>query len=181
MFNLIIKDTDVGFENLEYKTQKSRTASRGIVVNGDKIALLYKSNKNEYKLPGGGIENDEEPTEAFKREILEETGCEVEIIEKLGTSEEFKSHTNFYQLSHIFLAKLIKDTNQLNLTEKEINEGSKPIWVTLDEAITLVNSSFDKLKESTYDKCDNVYSTRFVIKRDLKILTEYKKILNKNN
>ena len=101
--------------------------------------------------------------ETFKREILEETGCEVEIIEKLGTSEEFKSHTNFYQLSHIFLAKLIKDTNHLNLTEKEIDEGSKPIWVTLDEAITLVKNSFDKLKASTFDKDDNEYSSKFGI------------------
>lgn len=29
--------------------------------------------KNEYKLPGGGIDKGENPEEAFKRETLEET------------------------------------------------------------------------------------------------------------
>ena len=48
----------------------------------EKIAIFYKSNKNEYKLPGGGMENDENPEEAFKREVLEETGCVVEIVNK---------------------------------------------------------------------------------------------------
>ena len=45
-----------------------RLGARGIVIKEDgKIAVFYKSNKNEYKLPCGGIENNEAPEEAFKR------------------------------------------------------------------------------------------------------------------
>lgn len=60
-----------------------RNGARGIVIRQDgKIAIFYKSNKKQYKLPGGGIENNETPEIAFKREVLEETGCNVEIIKK---------------------------------------------------------------------------------------------------
>lgn len=62
-----------------------RLGARGIAIREDgKIAIFNKSNKNEYKLPGGGLEGEgegeEEPEEAFKREVLEEIGCEIEII-----------------------------------------------------------------------------------------------------
>ena len=36
-----------------------------------------KKKKNEYKLPGGGIDYGETPNEAFIREALEETGCKI--------------------------------------------------------------------------------------------------------
>ena len=60
-----------------------RLGARGIAIREDgKIAIFNKSNKNEYKLPGGGLEGEgeEETEEAFKREVLEEIGCEIEII-----------------------------------------------------------------------------------------------------
>ena len=60
-----------------------RWGARGRAIREDgKIAIFNKSNKNEYKLPGGGLEGEgeEEPEEAFKREVLEEIGCEIEII-----------------------------------------------------------------------------------------------------
>lgn len=60
-----------------------RLGARGIAIREDeKIAIFNKSNKNEYKLPGGGLEGEgeEEPEEDFKREVLEEIGCEIEII-----------------------------------------------------------------------------------------------------
>ena len=76
--NLICKltDTDIGEKYIETENPQLRLASRGIVIRYDgKIAVFNKSNKNEYKLPGGGVEDDEIPEETFKREVLEETGC----------------------------------------------------------------------------------------------------------
>jgi len=84
-----VTDKDIGEIPVEMKNPRTRLGARGIVVREDgKIAVFNKANKNEYKLPGGGIEGKEEPKEAFKREVLEETGCEVEIIETIGTIEE---------------------------------------------------------------------------------------------
>ena len=71
----IISDKDVGLEDVELNNPKVRYASRGIIRNSGKIAIFYKENKNEYKLPGGGMDEGETPEECFIREVKEETGC----------------------------------------------------------------------------------------------------------
>ena len=179
--NLICKltDTDIGEKYIETENPQLRLASRGIVIRDDgKIAVFNKYNKNEYKLPGGGAEDDEIPEETFKREVLEETGCVVEIIEQLGTTEEYKGKSNFKQISNVFIGKVIEDTKQLNITQKEKDEGARLLWETPQKALELITDCFSKLIESDYE---SVYSTKFVVLRDRKILEYYinafKKIL----
>lgn len=166
-----ITDKDFGIDPQEMNNYRLRVAARGIVIRDDgKIAIQNKSNKNEYKLVGGGMEKNEDPTVAFKREVLEEAGCEIEIIEQLGVTEEYKSLQNLKQISNIFVAKVIKDTHTLDLTEKEKNEGAKLLWLEPKEALKLIIDCYDKLLPSEYD---NVYDTRFVVLRDRKILEYY--------
>lgn len=171
--NVIAKLTneDFGLEPKKLENYHTRKASRGIVIREDgKIAIQNKSNKNEYKLVGGGIEGDEAPSIAFKREVLEEAGCEVEIVEQLGIIEEERSEINLKQISYIFVARVTNDTHKLNLTEKEKSEGAKLLWVEPKEALDLIINCYDKLLPSDYE---NVYATRFVVTRDRKILEYY--------
>lgn len=166
-----ITDEDIGEKIIDMENPKLRLGARGIVIREDeKIAVFNKSNKNEYKLPGGGLEGEEKPEEAFKREVLEETGCEVEIIENLGTTEEYKSLNNFKQISYVFVGKVIKDTKQLNVTEKEKDEGAKLLWENPEKALKLITECFDKLNASKYE---SIYSTKFVVLRDKRILEYY--------
>ena len=171
--NIICKLTDkyFGINEIEMNEPKIRLASRGIVLDKDgKIALQNKTKKNEFKLIGGGMESSEEPKEAFKREVLEETGCEIEIIEELGITEEYRSQKNFKQTPYVFVSKVINDTHRLGLTEKEENEGAKLLWVEPKEALELIINCYDKLLPSKYN---NLYETRFVVLRDRKILEYY--------
>ena len=166
-----ITDEDIGEKIIDMENPRLRLGARGIVIRDDgKIAIFNKSNKNEYKLPGGGLEGEEKPEEAFKREVLEETGCEIEIIETLGTTEEYKSLNNFKQISYVFVGKVLKDTKQLNVTEKEKDEGAKLLWKTPEKALELITECFDKLVASKYE---SIYSTKFVVLRDSKILKYY--------
>ena len=166
-----ITDEDIGEKTINMENPKLRLGARGIVIREDgKIAIFNKSNKNEYKLPGGGLEGEEKPEEAFKREVLEETGCKVEIIETLGTTEEYKSLNNFKQISYVFVGKVLKDTKQLNVTEKEKDEGAKLLWENPEKALELIKECFDKLVASKYE---SIYSTKFVVLRDSKILEKY--------
>ena len=168
----IIKDEDFGLKSREFNNPRTRIGARGIVIKNNKIALFNKTNKNEYKLPGGGVENDEDIEEAFKREVKEETGCDVEIIKKLGTIEEHKTLDNFKQISHVFVSKVIRDTNELGLTEKEKDEGAKLIWTTLEEGLELITNCFDKLVASLYE---DLYHSKFIVLRDRSILEYYLK------
>ena len=172
----ILTDEEFGIKPIDFNNPKIRNGARGIIINEDgKLAIFNKVNKNEYKLPGGGIKEGETPEEAFKREALEETGCEIEIIKCLGTIEEHKSQENFKQISYLFIAKVIRNNNKCNFTEKEKNEGARLLWVDENEAINLVKNCIDSIKASEYE---NVYHTKFIVKRDTYILEEY--INNKN-
>lgn len=172
----VLKDEDFGLESVEFNNPRIRYGARGIIIREDgKIAIFNKSNKNEYKLPGGGVDNGEDIKEAFKREALEETGCEIEIIKELGTIEEHKSLDNFKQISYLFVGKVLKDNNQLELTQKEKDEGAKLLWVDKEEGLKLIIDCFENLKESKYE---NLYHSKFIVLRDRYILEYYLETLN---
>lgn len=171
----VVDDSDFGNQNVSMNNPQTRVGARGIVCFDEKIAIFNKANKNEFKLPGGGVEDNEDLELAFKREVLEETGCEIDIVCKLGEFEERKTIENFKQTSHVFVANVTKQTEQLNLTEKEKIEGATLLWVALDKAIELVGGCLKNLKPSQFD---SVYRTRFMVLRDLKILLYYKDYLN---
>ena len=167
----VLVDEDFGLKSVEFNNPRIRKGARGIIINSDgKIAVFNKASKNEYKLPGGGIDEGENPEEAFKREALEETGCEIEIINSLGTIEEHKSLDKFKQTSYIFVAKVVNDTHKLNLTQKEKDEGAQLLWVDDTEALKLITDCYDKLKESKYE---NLYHSKFIALRDRYILEYY--------
>lgn len=175
-----VNDKSLGLNDLKVNDEcKVRYGSRGIVIeqNGD-IAIFNKRSKNEYKLPGGGIEEGENPMEAFMREIMEETGCEIEIIDYLGLAVEEKGQTNFKQISYVFVAKVLNNTKGLHLTEKEKDEDAVVMWVSLREAVELVNGCINNLVGSKYD---DLYRSLFMVKRDSEILNYYKEIYLKEN
>jgi len=175
-----INDKNLGLEEFKINDEcKIRYGSRGIIVdqNGN-IAIFNKRSKNEYKLPGGGLKEGEKPEEAFIREIMEETGCEIEITDYLGLAIEEKGQTNFKQISYVFVARVLNNTECLHLTEKERDEDAIVMWVSLEEAIELVNGCINNLVGSKYD---DLYRSLFMVKRDSEILNYYKEIyLGKN-
>lgn len=178
--NLIgkISDIDIGEEEIVCENPNTRTAVRVILINDDnKIAILHKKNKNEYKLVGGGVDEGESYEEALKRETLEESGCKIEILSELGYIEEYRGKMNFKQFSYVYVAKVIEDTKVLHLTQKEIDEGSEICWFKPIEALQKISECYDKVKASEYS---SVYSTKIIIKRDMFILQKYLESINDN-
>lgn len=148
-----------------------RLGARGIVLNGvGDIALIHKTLKNEYKLPGGGIDEGEDPAAAFIRECREELGCMVEIIEELGTAVEYKSQENFKQLSFVYVAKKVDELDSRSLTDKEKDEGTEFVWLPKLQALGVMKRSLGELKQSKYD---SIYRTKFMVLRDIRILEYY--------
>ena len=169
-----VTDEDIGEEMVKMNGPIHRKAARGIVLDEQgNMAVFYKKNKNMYKLPGGGLEQGESFEEAFIRETKEEVGCEVEIIDCMGYIEEYKTKSNYMQTSYVFIGKVIKKLKELSLTKMEEAEGGERLWLKPEETLEKMKQNYDKLLASEYT---NLYSTKIVAKRDIKIIEEYLKV-----
>lgn len=171
----VLTDLDFDLEVKEFNNPRIRYGARGIVFNDkNEIAILNKANKNEYKLVGGGIEENEDPTIAFKREVLEETGCKIEIDDCLGIIKEEKTQDNFIQTSYIYVAHILEDTKQLQLTDEEIDDGSQLLWLNIDDAMDRIKSCENSIVASKHEGNMSIYHTKFIVRRDYTILKYYK-------
>jgi 8-oxo-dGTP diphosphatase len=172
---LIKKITDSDFigGTSEFMDTISRYGSRGVLVDDlENVAMMYMSEINLYKLPGGGVENRETAEDAFLREIHEETGYEAEIIHRLGYIEEHKIRNNFMQFSYCYIAKAKKSASNTVLSESEMQLGMVVKWMTIQKALEVM--------EDSMLKCDD-YSDKFMIFRDKTILEHAFNVLNKKS
>lgn len=69
----------------------------GILIRDKKVLLIKKSRgayKGMFDLPGGSIEFGEKVEEALKRELMEETGVELNSCSFIGYNEYFCDYLN---------------------------------------------------------------------------------------
>lgn len=147
-------------ENYEEISYKIRKASRAVVFNEEnKIAILNVSNDNYYKLPGGGIEKDEDIITALRRELIEEVGVEVDVLDELGIIIEYRDNFKQLQISYCYLCKVVGEYQKTSFTEEEKNDGFILEWASLNEAISI-------LEKDNPEK----YMGKFIRERDLEFL-----------
>ena len=76
------------------KPKQTKSAS-GIVVNSDGKVLVVDQMRTSWSLPKGHIKETEDPIEAAKREIYEESGItRLKFVRELGSYERYKIDKN---------------------------------------------------------------------------------------
>lgn len=166
----IITDADFGLTPKSLENAVTRSGARGIILDDQgKVAVLHMTNIDVYKLIGGGVEKGEEPAEAFEREALEESGCQVKIDRELGVIREEKSQDAFVQNSFVYVAHVTKNTSEFHYTETERSRGSELVWLTPEDALAKIEHSL----AHPHTSGDDLYQLRFVLKRDIEILKRY--------
>lgn len=133
-------------KEFDYKDYKSdgtvgvRPSVRGIIIKGDKLALVYVEEYDYYTFPGGGVEVCESLEEAVIREVREELGLKVipESIREYGKIiRKEKGHIDdcFVQENNTFLCDVYDGVFEQELDYYEKQEKYKLAWVTPKEAI----------------------------------------------
>ncbi|WP_261817554.1 NUDIX hydrolase [Vibrio gallicus] len=118
-----------------------RMATRAIALQGDKILLLYTERYEDYSLPGGGLEQDEDLIKGMVRELEEETGAvNIRNIKPFGVYEEFRPwHKDDADVMHMhsycFTCDVDSELGEPNFEEYEIKNGMQAQWVPLVDAI----------------------------------------------
>ena len=123
---------------LPWKNKGFRAACRWVVIDENgQIPLIFDSYKKWYKLPWWWVEWDESKIETFRREIKEETGCEIENIKEIWKVIEKVS--DWEQINYCFIWRIVSKWEP-HFTQKEIERWCELKWVTLDEAVSLIKN-----------------------------------------
>lgn len=115
----------------EEKNNITRNAIAVIVNADNKILLLKRADNKDYWMPnkwslvGGGVEKgDKSPTDACKREILEETGLEINNLVEIFTIKREKS------VEYLFAGRYNGDSTEIILDK---NENVSYGWYSVGE------------------------------------------------
>lgn len=93
--------------------------------------------RNRYDLPGGGIEPNESMHNALHREMLEETGLKIQILEDIGTCEflvpsPVDTFTHLHHIVHLCFVHPI--TQQIQApTQFDEQDVAGAHWVNLKQ------------------------------------------------
>jgi 8-oxo-dGTP diphosphatase len=133
-----------------------RKFSAGGVVHSDGKFLTIKwLSEGTVELPKGTVEEGETPEQACIREILEETGYNVKIVELLMVSTfmfDWKDGNKYKKTVHYYLAERID--NLQSVPRREDNEDFENDWLNAKDAYEAL--SFDDMKVALKKAADLV-------------------------
>jgi ADP-ribose pyrophosphatase YjhB (NUDIX family) len=78
---------------------KIKPVGVGIAIKNKQI-LLITDDEDDYKLPGGRVEEKESLEETVKREVKEETSCDVRVIDFVDTFTRFLNGTKYIMFNY---------------------------------------------------------------------------------
>lgn len=118
-----------------------RHASRGIVLRGENILLLYTKYYHDYSLPGGGLAEGEDEITGLMRELREETGAQgVRNIKPFARYDEYrpwyKSDADIiHMISHCYVCDIDEQLGETAYESHEVRNGMTPLWMNIHRAI----------------------------------------------
>lgn len=149
-----------------------RPSARGIIIEEQKIALVYSKKENYYKFPGGGIKQNEDMKEALIREVREEVGLTVipESIKEFGSVMRRQKSNNepdtvFEQENFYFLCR-----TENSILEQELDDYEK------EAEFILRFTDIDKAIKINGDYHSDDKFSEIMIKRDMRVLQLVKEI-----
>ncbi len=122
-----------------------RVAAYAIVTDDDGRVLLAhwaEGRRSSWTLPGGGLEPGEDPEDAARREVLEETGYHVELDGILGVDSHVVPAENRVRRGHdqpLHALRIVYRAHVVGGSLQNEQDGStdEAGWFTLSEVADL--------------------------------------------
>lgn len=149
--------------NYTGKYERERIACRAIIINDNQILLSYEKNIDQYMLPGGGKNENENDIDCVVRELQEETGYIVKVQKCALIINEYYGSAKF--VDKYYICKITGKSAQ-NLTEEEKDCGLEPKWISIEKAIDIF-SSFNEYRINDEMRCGMYYREHSALKNIL--------------
>lgn len=112
-----------------------RPAAYGIAVNARReVALIYTP--RGYFLPGGGLEGSEDEHVGLKREFLEETGHDIDIIQYISSASLFdlapRQQVYFEMIGHFYAVAIGEKV------QESMEEDHELVWMDAAKAVEIM-------------------------------------------
>lgn len=89
-----------------------------------------KNERGKWEIPGGSVEFGETFEQAIKREVMEELGIEIEVLDLLGICDHLIPDEHQHWVAPTFLCRIAKSKPKILEPEKCAEIG----WFTIEEA-----------------------------------------------
>ncbi len=170
MFSLELRDGEWPLDYIDH----DREIVRAIVFDEDGYFYFVRATRNDdfgnvvlIETSGGGVEANENYDEAIKRELKEELGAEVKIIDKIGTVSDYYNLIHRHNINNYYLCKVISFGERHSMEEEEKDFHLTTLKLTYEEA----------LKE--YENCKVSSLGRLIAQREIPILRKAKEMIDK--
>ena len=142
--NEIIKDE---YYKKTGNNSRLRIAVRALLENNEhKFAFIHIKghddfgNRDHLETPGGGVDQGEGLQEALIRELDEELGAQVKIINEVGYIDIEYNLLNRIDRENYFCCKLENLNHKSHLLDYEKTLFDKIIWLSYDELIDMLTN-----------------------------------------
>lgn len=120
---------------------RDRPGVYGVITNNQSQILVVEV-RGKLHLPGGGIEADEDPIEALKREISEETGYRAKDFKYIGQANQYLPHASIGPLNK--LGTFYSGTLESNDRTEEGETDHLVRWISIDDFLNSNASDYQK-------------------------------------
>lgn len=167
MIKLFLQDDQYPYEGYNH----IRIVARAIVLDENNLIIINKVKRDDIfgtytylETPGGGVDKFETIEEGLKRELEEELGVQVEILNKIGVVTDYYNLLKRKNINHYYLVKV---TNRAQIHHESLGDS------LIDSIETI---SLDKVID-TYNNEPSTKIIKLVKERELPILYEAKKYI----
>jgi 8-oxo-dGTP pyrophosphatase MutT (NUDIX family) len=113
-----------------------RPSVYGVIIHGNKILMIRNKSNGKLFFPGGGVKLGETLPDALRREVIEETGINVEVGKFLHFTEQFfywDPGDEAYHMFSFFYNCRPKTFTLLDDDKVDDVEAEKPRWIEIDK------------------------------------------------